>query len=171
MLNPFPLIWRSEPVALPDQPLADDALARLRTSIRPHPWFLGDYPACIGRLERDRIALRLGAVPTHTGPPWLVARFDPAGGWRAELRRSLGKRLVLSAGFGLMLATAAVMAGFAVREFPAGEWTYSAIAAAAILALVLALTAGLRWEVRSWAWQRERLLEFVADGFHPRGGS
>ncbi len=168
MLNPFPLIWRSEPISLPAEPLPAHGLARLRTAVRPHPYYLGDYPTCFGRVEAGRIALRLAAVPTRTGPPWLLARYDPATGWHAELRRSLGKRLLLSAWFGLMLATSVVMGAFAVQEYPNLEWTYSALAGLAILALALALTAGLRWEVRSWDWQRERLVEFVRGGFRPQ---
>ncbi len=165
MLNPLPVIWRAESVELPAVPLTKRGMTLLEADTRRNGFYLGAYPACFGVVREDYMCLRIARVPQGTFPPRLEAHRTPNGAWSVVFQRSLGDRLWLTLWLGGVALVTVFMAWGAFHEYPTPGWTTFALGSVAMAVLYVILLAILRWELKSWSWQKAQLEAFVAKGF------
>jgi len=107
-LNPFPVIWVSEPARI-DLPVDSvQAIANLRSEVRrwwPRHWF---KDGCTGIISDSRVRLqRYTALRRNDFSPVLDATLEAQGGppaLRGEWRASWSTRIFLSFWFGMVIA-------------------------------------------------------------------
>ena len=107
-LNPFPIIWVSEPARIELRVNGAEALANLRAQVGrwwPRHWF---KDGCTGIISGSRVRLqRYTALHRNDFSPVLDATLDAQGGppaLRGEWRASWSTRIFLSFWFGMVLA-------------------------------------------------------------------
>ena len=107
-LNPFPVIWVSEPARIPLPGDGAAALARLRERLprfSPRVWIHG---GCLGRVTGERVRLqRYRAMRRNDFAPVLDARVVREGRGAAlvgEFRAGRATRWFMSLWFGLLIA-------------------------------------------------------------------